>query len=62
MSTMIERNITLVSYRENIDLSTAQGRMIAGIFSVLAEYELNIIRERTKAGDRFGLPESWESA
>lgn len=44
--------ITLVSYRENIDLSTSSGRMMAGLFSVLAEYELSIVRERTKAGMR----------
>src|SRR5215217_2283441 len=49
---MSERSLTLVSYRENIDLSTASGRMLAGIFSVLAEYERSIISERTKAGLR----------
>jgi len=47
-----ENNVTLVSYRENIDLSTASGRMLAGIFSVLAEYERNIIADRTRAGLR----------
>jgi len=47
-----ENNLTLISYRENIDLSTAAGRMLAGIFSVLAEYERSIISERTKAGLR----------
>ena len=52
ISTCVERDITLVSFRENIDLGTASGRMIAGIFSVLADYELCIIRERTKAGMR----------
>jgi putative DNA-invertase from lambdoid prophage Rac len=50
MSTLTERNITLVGYRENLDLSTAQGRMMAGFFSVLADYELNMIRERTRSG------------
>ena len=49
---LIERNITLVSFRENIDLSTAQGRMLAGLFSVLADYELSLIRERTRSGMR----------
>ncbi len=49
---LAERNITLVSFRENIDLSTSAGRMLAGIFSVLAEYERSIISERTKAGLR----------
>ena len=46
------QGIILVSYRENIDLATSSGRMMAGLFSVLAEYELSIIRERTKAGMR----------
>lgn len=49
---LVERNITLVSFRENIDLSTSAGRMLAGIFSVMAEYERSIISERTKAGLR----------
>lgn len=52
ITTCIERDITLISFRENIDLSTSTGRMIAGIFSVLADYELSIIRDRTKAGMR----------
>lgn len=30
MSTLTERKIVLVSHRENIDLSTATGRMLAG--------------------------------
>jgi DNA invertase Pin-like site-specific DNA recombinase len=47
-----DRGLTLVSYRENIDLSTASGRMLAGIFSVLAEYERAVISERRKAGMR----------
>lgn len=49
---LVERNLTLVSFRENIDLSTSAGRMLAGIFSVMAEYERSIISERTKAGLR----------
>jgi DNA invertase Pin-like site-specific DNA recombinase len=52
ITTCVERNITLISLREYIDLSTSTGRMIAGIFSVLADYELSIIRDRTKAGMR----------
>ncbi|HDZ20158.1 hypothetical protein LCGC14_0017140 [marine sediment metagenome] len=47
-----QNGLTLVSYRENIDLATASGRMLAGIFSVMAEYERSIISERTKAGLR----------
>ena len=52
MSVLTERNITLVGYRENLDLSTVQGRMMAGLFSVLADYELNMIKERTRSGMR----------
>jgi DNA invertase Pin-like site-specific DNA recombinase len=52
MTELTERGIALVSYRENIDLTTSAGRMLAGIFSVLAEYERSIISERTKAGLR----------
>lgn len=52
ISTLTERNVTLVSYRENIDLSTATGRMLAGLFSVLADFELSVIKERTRAGLR----------
>jgi DNA invertase Pin-like site-specific DNA recombinase len=47
-----ENSLTLISFRENIDLGTSAGRMMAGIFSVLAEYERSIISERTKAGLR----------
>lgn len=52
IATLCERNVTLISYRENIDLSTATGRMVAGLFSVLADYELSMIKERTMAGMR----------
>jgi len=34
----------------NIDTSTPTGRMLFGIFSTLAEYERELIRERTVAG------------
>lgn len=33
-----------------IDTTTPQGRLVFGIFASLAEFERNIIRERTKAG------------
>ena len=52
ISFMSENNLTLISYRENIDLSTASGRMMAAIFATLAEFERSIISERTKAGMR----------
>jgi DNA invertase Pin-like site-specific DNA recombinase len=52
LSTLVERGVVLVSFRENIDLSTSTGRMVANLFSVLADFELSVIRERTKAGMR----------
>ena len=44
-----ERGIILRSLRENLDFSTPAGRMMATIFSALAEYELALIRERSAA-------------
>tara|TARA_R110002167_G_scaffold214705_1_gene419481 strand:+ start:762 stop:1379 length:618 start_codon:yes stop_codon:yes gene_type:complete len=34
----------------NIDTTTANGRLVFGIFAALAEYERELIRERTMAG------------
>src|SRR5690554_453070 len=44
------RGIRLESLTESIDTSTASGRLIASMFATLAEYEHNLIRERTIAG------------
>ncbi len=52
LASIEEQRVTLISLRECFDLSTAQGRMLAGLFAVLADYELSLIRERTKAGMR----------
>jgi DNA invertase Pin-like site-specific DNA recombinase len=38
------------SLQENIDTSTSGGKLIFHIFASLAEFERDIIRERTKAG------------
>ena len=43
------RGILLCSMREGIDYSTAVGRMVAGIFAALAEYERALIHERASA-------------
>lgn len=40
----------LVSLQEGLDTSTAGGRLIFHIFGALAEFERNLIRERTSAG------------
>ncbi len=47
---LIEKKIGLISLNDPIDTSTAQGRMIFGIFATLAEFERELIRERTQAG------------
>src|SRR5262249_31926109 len=41
-----ERGVMLRSLREGIDYSTPVGRMVAGIFAALAEYERELIHER----------------
>jgi len=40
----------LVSLCEGIDLGTPAGRMVFGILGAIAQFERDIIRERTKAG------------
>ena len=45
-----EQGIAFKSITENIDTSTSGGKLIFHIFGSLAEFERNIIRERTRAG------------
>ena len=45
-----QRGATLRSINESIDTSTANGRFLFHILGSLAEMELEIIRERTRAG------------
>jgi len=45
-----EKGIHFKSISENIDTSTASGKMIFQIFCVLAEHERNVLIERTNAG------------
>jgi DNA invertase Pin-like site-specific DNA recombinase len=45
-----KRGIGLVSINDSIDTTTAQGRLIFNIFASLAEFERDLIRERTKSG------------
>ncbi len=44
------RGIGFISLNDSIDTTTPQGRLIFNIFASLAEFEREIIRERTKAG------------
>jgi len=49
-SKLIEKKVGLISLNDPIDTTTAQGRLIFGIFASLAEFERELIRERTQAG------------
>jgi len=42
--------IVLTGQGDNIDTTTASGRLVFGIFAALAEFERELIRERTIAG------------
>ncbi|HET9255766.1 MAG TPA: recombinase family protein [Pseudonocardiaceae bacterium] len=52
VETLRERGVMLRSLREGIDYSTPVGRMVAGIFASLAEYERELIYERAAAARR----------
>jgi DNA invertase Pin-like site-specific DNA recombinase len=45
-------NIAFVSLSDNLDLSTASGRLMFNIIGAMAEFERELIRERVKAGLR----------
>lgn len=59
-----KRNISLVSLKDNIDTGSTTGKLTLHIFASLAEFERDLIKERTeegrreakKKGVRFGRP------
>ncbi len=61
---LTERGITLRSIHDGVDTGTSTGRMVAGILMSIAEYERELVRERTalkleyarKSGVKFGRP------
>ena len=50
MTGLEDRGIGFKSLTENIDTTTSGGKLIFHIFGALAEFERNLIRERTQAG------------
>jgi DNA invertase Pin-like site-specific DNA recombinase len=50
MTALSERGIGFKSLTEQIDTITSGGKLIFHIFGALAEFERNLIRERTQAG------------
>ena len=59
-----QKNVSLVSLRDNIDTGSTTGKLIMHIFASLAEFERDLIKERSaegrreakKKGVRFGRP------
>lgn len=47
---LMDKDVGLKSLNDPIDTTTPHGRLIFNIFASLAEFELDIIRERTQAG------------
>lgn len=47
---LIDRKVGLLSLNDPIDTTSAQGRLVFNLFASLAEFERELIRERTHAG------------
>jgi DNA invertase Pin-like site-specific DNA recombinase len=47
---LMDNNIGLCSLNDPVNTTNAQGRLIFNIFASLAEFERDVIRERTQAG------------
>ena len=45
-----EKEVTFRSLKESLDTATSSGKLVFHIFGALAEFERNLIRERTSAG------------
>lgn len=50
LSELRDLGVVFVSLTESLDFSTAAGRAMAGMLSIFAEFERELIRERVKAG------------
>ena len=50
MNEFKDRGVRFISLTENLDLGTSSGRMMFHMIAALAEFERDLIRERTMAG------------
>ncbi len=50
VTTLLEQGVGLKSLQDPLDTTTAQGRLIFHLFASLAEFERDLIKERTHAG------------
>ena len=54
-----KRGIAFESLSERIDTSSASGKLIVHVFASMAEFERNLIRERTHAGFDAARARAW---
>lgn len=47
---LMQQNVGLKSLNDPVDTTTPQGRLVFNLFASLAEFERDVIRERTQAG------------
>lgn len=47
---LMEHKVGLISLNDSVDATSPQGRLVFNIFASLAEFERDLIRERTQAG------------
>lgn len=67
---LTELGIDFISIRDGIDMSTSSGKLLCGLIASFAQYERDILRERTiagmaaakKRGSLFGKPKSRDDA
>jgi putative DNA-invertase from lambdoid prophage Rac len=52
ISELVKKEVVFISYTENLDFSTSTGRLHFQILSAFAEFERDLISERTKEGIR----------
>jgi DNA invertase Pin-like site-specific DNA recombinase len=50
VNTLNDQGVEFISLTENIDTTTSGGKLVFHLMAALAEFERNIIRERTRAG------------
>lgn len=55
VSSIHERGIQIQSLKDNIDTSSTSGKLMMNIFASLAEFERDLIVERTTAGRKAAL-------
>lgn len=50
LNDLTERNVTFISLKDGIDLSSSTGRLLANLLACFAQFELEVIRERVRSG------------